>query len=366
VSGRICVDHDKEMLMPPRVTLAMPVYNGERFVAEAICSVLAQDYADFELIITDNASTDKTEMICREFATADPRIKYIRNERNLGAGPNHNKGFELASGEFFKWCSCDDYMSSDYVGACVRALDADPGAVLAYGVTTNVDEEGRSIFLPGETMMPEMTDALPARRFHKAMTTLWTVDQETYGLFRSSALMKTDLQASYSGSDHNLLREVALLGRFTFVPDIVFYNREHSERSAKIVDKKGKRLWQDTATVHKPAVDSYWYFAHLIKITLRHRRLASPVKTLPSVLMLALSPRSLAHTAIDVIGVVSPSAEDWLRMSCRSVLHRLRPPLAGAEAASSGGPVPQGAGVERLKNTLAGAGFDLHVKSSGE
>ncbi len=213
--------------MPPRVTLAMPVYNGEKYAAEAICSVLAQDYADFELIITDNASTDKTEMICREFAAADPRIKYVRNERNLGAGPNHNKGFELRSGEFFKWCSSDDSMSPDYVGACVRTLDADPGAVLAYGLTTHIDEEGRPICLPGKSM-PEMVDAQPARRFHKAIACLWTVDQEIYGLFRSDALRKTNLQAPYYGSDQNLLREAALLGRFAFVPHIAFYNREHS------------------------------------------------------------------------------------------------------------------------------------------
>ncbi len=73
--------------MPPQVSLALPVYNGEKFIEEAIHSILRQDYQDFELIITDNASTDRTEAICRDFAASDRRVKYVRNDRNLGAGP---------------------------------------------------------------------------------------------------------------------------------------------------------------------------------------------------------------------------------------------------------------------------------------
>src|SRR5215467_3755986 len=100
----------------PRVSLAIPVYNGGRFIAETIRSILNQDYENFELIITDNASTDRTEEICREFSASDRRIKYIRNDHNLGAGPNFNRGFELSSGYYFKWCACDDLLSPNFVG----------------------------------------------------------------------------------------------------------------------------------------------------------------------------------------------------------------------------------------------------------
>ncbi len=310
--------------MHPRVTLAMPVYNGEKYIVESINSILAQDYADFELIITDNASTDRTEAICHDAAVRDARIKYVRNERNLGAGPNFNRGHELSSGEYFKWCACDDNISPDYLGACVRALDAHPEAVLAYGTAWHIDQDGRTIPVTGRKM-PEMVDAQPARRFFKAVTTTWTVDQEMFGVFRSDALRKSSLHRSYYGSDLNLLREVALLGRFVHVPNIVFYNRDHPDRSEAIVDKTQKRLWQDTGARNRSSTGALPFFAHLIEIAFRHRRLVSPAQTLPPVFILALGPRSLAHYAVELIGFASPSSERWLLASCRRVVRWMRP-----------------------------------------
>src|SRR5581483_2235196 len=109
--------------MSARVSLAMPIYNGERYVEETIRAILAQDFTDFELIITDNASTDRTEEICRRFAAQDQRVRYVRNERNLGAAANYNLGLALATGEYFKWCAHDDLISPNCVGALVSALD---------------------------------------------------------------------------------------------------------------------------------------------------------------------------------------------------------------------------------------------------
>ena len=86
-----------------RVSIGLPVYNGEKYLEQALISILSQTYTDFELIISDNASTDRTQAICREYAAKDPRIRYYCNEENLGAAPNHNRVFELASGEYFKW-----------------------------------------------------------------------------------------------------------------------------------------------------------------------------------------------------------------------------------------------------------------------
>ena len=90
--------------MTPKVSLALPVYNGANYLAEALQSILGQDFRDFELIITDNASEDRTAEICGRFAEADARIRYVRNARNLGAAENYNRGFSLASGTYFKWC----------------------------------------------------------------------------------------------------------------------------------------------------------------------------------------------------------------------------------------------------------------------
>lgn len=170
--------------MTPRVSLALPVYNGEKFIAEAITSILAQDYSDFELIITDNNSTNSTAGICQEFASKDSRIKYFRNERNIGAGPNFNLAFGLASGTYFKWCAADDRLSSNYIGECVRLLDDRPDAVLVYGRTESIDQLGRIIPLIG-SMSEGIEDANAAHRFRRVIREVGTC-YEVFGMFRAT------------------------------------------------------------------------------------------------------------------------------------------------------------------------------------
>src|SRR5215212_2547350 len=106
----------------PQVSLGVPVYNGEKYLAEALESLLQQDYADFEIIISDNASTDGTEEICRNFAGRDKRIRYYRNETNIGASPNYNRTFELARGRYFKWCAHDDVCLPAFVRRAAEVL----------------------------------------------------------------------------------------------------------------------------------------------------------------------------------------------------------------------------------------------------
>ena len=97
----------------PRLTVGLPVYNGEKYLAESLDALLGQSYGDFELIISDNASTDATEAICREYAAKDPRITYLRQPANIGATPNHNFVFEQSHTELFKWASYDDLYGRD-------------------------------------------------------------------------------------------------------------------------------------------------------------------------------------------------------------------------------------------------------------
>ena len=99
----------------PRVSIGMPVYNGEKYLEEAIQSILAQTYSDFELVISDNASTDKTQEICLEYAARDSRVRYHRNEKNLGAAPNYNRTFELSTGQYFKWADYDDLLAEEFL-----------------------------------------------------------------------------------------------------------------------------------------------------------------------------------------------------------------------------------------------------------
>ena len=104
-----------------RVSIGLPVFNGENFLESAIRSVLEQSFDDLELVISDNASTDRTETIARDFAASDRRVRYHRNARNLGAAPNYNRTVELATGALFKWLSHDDRLLPGYLEATVAA-----------------------------------------------------------------------------------------------------------------------------------------------------------------------------------------------------------------------------------------------------
>src|ERR1700730_635676 len=114
----------------PRLTVGLPVYNGESYLAESLDALLGQSYEDFELIISDNASTDGTADICRGYAKQDSRIRYIRQPHHIGLAPNHNFVAEQGRGEFFKWAAADDLYARDLLKCCVDALDEYPHVVL--------------------------------------------------------------------------------------------------------------------------------------------------------------------------------------------------------------------------------------------
>lgn len=106
----------------PKVSIGMPVYNGMQFIREAVDSLLAQTYTDFELVISDNASTDGTEAICREYAAKDSRIRYVRQAENRGAAANFQFVLEEAKGEYFKWMAYDDYLAPQFIELIVEYL----------------------------------------------------------------------------------------------------------------------------------------------------------------------------------------------------------------------------------------------------
>lgn len=130
------------MKSSPRVSIGLPVYNGDNYLIETLDSILAQTYADFELIICDNASTDGTAEICRTYAVQDDRIRYFRNETNVGAARNYNLTWEHARGEYFKWVAHDDPCAPQLIERCVAALDSMPDVIMAYGRTILIDARG--------------------------------------------------------------------------------------------------------------------------------------------------------------------------------------------------------------------------------
>lgn len=221
-----------ESTAEPRVSLGFPVHNGERYLAEALDAILAQTFTDFEVVIVDNASTDATPAIAARYAAADPRVRYHRNETNIGAAPNFNRAFALSRGTYFKWCAHDDRIAPDYLARCVAVLEAEPDVVLCCSRVAIINEVGRVIgaYL---VRLPELADPRPHRRFG-AFITRSPACFQVFGLFRRDVLAATPLIGSFLGSDKALIAEICLRGRVHEIPEALFFSRQHARRSVKL------------------------------------------------------------------------------------------------------------------------------------
>jgi glycosyltransferase involved in cell wall biosynthesis len=212
----------------PRVTVGLAVYNGENFLAEALRSLVDQDYPDMEILVADNASTDGTRAICERFAAEDSRVRILRSEVNRGLGWNHNRLLPEARGEYFKWAAHDDRYVSSFISSCVAVLDEQPDVVLCYTNTVDIDADGA--FMKAWPATDRASSADPLVRFRDVMMNERQCFP-VYGLMRTDVLRGTVLMGSYAGSDQPLLAELALHGRFVEIPKPLLEHREHAARS---------------------------------------------------------------------------------------------------------------------------------------
>lgn len=234
-----------------RVAIGLPVFNGEEFLSAAITSILGQTFADFELFISDNASTDGTQDICRRFADRDPRVIYVRQPRNIGAIANFNAVASMGRSPYFKWAAHDDLLAPTYLEECVAVLDANPSIVLASPATCLIDEAGTPLLYSPERggmidatgncwpSLPEKNGNLvspdPAARF-EAVVQHTNLCVEIFGLMRRSALDRCLPQGAYLGADKVLIAKLCLLGPFWLGTEPLFHRRCHAGQfSAKIM-----------------------------------------------------------------------------------------------------------------------------------
>ncbi len=229
----------------PTVTIGMPVFNGEQYIADAISSILNQTYQELELIIQDNASTDKTQEICQRFAARDNRVQYRKNGVNVGAMRNFNSLVDSASGKYFKWAAHDDKCGSQYLERCVAVLDSDPSVVLCHSRTARIDSDGKKLIFNQEndlyidaTNNLRMGGISPTRaQSHNVSERLRDIFcyggrcLEIFGLIRTDVLRKTKLLRSNYGSDRILLMELTLHGKFHLINEEFFFNRIHDSQS---------------------------------------------------------------------------------------------------------------------------------------
>lgn len=281
----------------PCISIGLPVYNGEQFLRETFDSILNQTFEDFELIISDNASTDNTQKICKEYAAQDQRIHYYCNQQNIGAARNYNRVFELSNGTYFKWVAHDDLLAPEYLERCIKILEEIPSLVLCYSRIIFIDQEGKEIRQSSSDLL-QLSSPKPHKRFQQYQELFFNKSSDKpvsssednlitspdsnileqhpggdrwlpiFGVIRSSALKTTPLIASYVNSDAILLGELALLGEFYEVPEYLFYYRDYWEASGRKHDSYYEyNVWFDPVNREKIVMPLWkWFLEYLMAI----------------------------------------------------------------------------------------------------
>ena len=220
---------EHEIKQIPLVSIGMPVYNGGKYLKEALDSILSQSFTNFELIISDNYSTDETSKICNEYVNKDSRIKYIRQKKNIGVFENFRFVFEGARGKFFMWAAHDDFWEKNWLESLTLILKSDDLGARGLAVTVCKDSKVLRVanptsFIKGEVVKAFLDDEENQKAFY------W------YALFNKKKLEKINL---------HLLKDDMFAGDSAFIPYFVEfgnlrtinstsqYYREHADSLSK-------------------------------------------------------------------------------------------------------------------------------------
>ena len=230
----------------PLVSIGVPVYNGENYLRRALESITNQTYKNLEIFIADNASTDETEAICREFAARDDRIRYHRHPTNLGASANHAFVLRSTTGKYFRVAAHDDEMAPTLIERCVEELEANPKAVVAITRVLSIDDnsiKGGEI----DGHLKGMSSSNPIERFGLiSCRPNWATP--VFGVMRREAIEGREILGRYTGADRTFLAEMALAGPWRQVDELLFFRRGHATNSTKTFpDEWQRRQWFDTS-----------------------------------------------------------------------------------------------------------------------
>jgi glycosyltransferase involved in cell wall biosynthesis len=211
------------------LTVAVPVYNGERFLRQCLDSLLSQTYRDFVLVISDNASTDRTREICESYANADSRVRYHRNAVNIGLYGNFNLLLGLVRTPYVKLASADDFWAPTMLADAMGEMQSDPSLVLCHPRAVLVDEDGREIRRYEKSL--QLTDDDPAVRFRRVLTELGLVNQ-LMGVMRTDAVRSMLPLMKQPPADSVFVAELSLYGKIMELPKYQYFRRFHEECSS--------------------------------------------------------------------------------------------------------------------------------------
>jgi glycosyltransferase involved in cell wall biosynthesis len=218
----------------PLVSVGMPAFNSERTLLAAVESILTQDFADLELIISDNASTDGTSQIAMAYAARDQRVRYYRQPTNIGVHRNYNFVFQQARGRYFKWASSNDCCASSFVSRCVEELERNPRAVLASPRTMLVLEDGSHQRSDDDL---HLTARSPLERY-AALRSSMRLNNAMNGLMRADALRRTALYRGFRGADVNMMAELVVQGEFVALEQYLFFRTMDRKSASRLKTRK--------------------------------------------------------------------------------------------------------------------------------
>lgn len=216
---------DKKQMHTPKVSIGMPVYNGEKFIHEALDSLIAQTFTDFELVISDNASTDETQTICETYALRDPRIRYVRQTENKGALANFQFVLNEALGEYFMWAAADDLWDEHWIESIYNRIFGDK-RIAGFGELTHIDAHATALQHPanGAKLKFRSVHSWHKLAFYLAYEGLGKANL-FYAIYPREALQRIDLR-NYR-FDYQILFSLLDQLMYVQVERVFFYKRVH-------------------------------------------------------------------------------------------------------------------------------------------
>lgn len=223
----------------PLLSIGMPIYNEERFLQQALDSLRSQSYENFQILISDNASTDMTGEIAARAAAEDDRITYLRADSNMGAAANFELVLEKAKGDYFMWAAGHDVWSHDLIAESIAILEDKRSASVAFATSYWINESGERD--ERDTDYPDTSNMSVFSRF---FTVFWGNMHPVLGIIRLENLRRTHGMQRFAGSDLVLLSELILMGDFVHAPNAWWNRRDvrtketHSQRMQRYTDKE--------------------------------------------------------------------------------------------------------------------------------
>jgi glycosyltransferase involved in cell wall biosynthesis len=258
--------HDK-----PLVSIGMPLYNGERYIRKALDSLMAQDYENFELIISDNAATDRTQEICLEYAAGDKRIQYYRNEMNMGAVWNFERVLQLSTGDFFMWAADDDAWEKDYVSTLLSVMNQFPKSIVSF--TNYMKYSGTGDLLGNEDLISSEVCELGFRELIGMVFSSQKINVALYGLFRRNDLqtLLKDGFPNCDAPDRVIFAHFALSGKTVTLINKYLYKRTIHDKSHAL--RHGYTIRHNKFSVFiRDGMSRLRYYIQYIKLLVKYSR----------------------------------------------------------------------------------------------